>query len=387
MNADYDIVIIGGGIHGAACAQAAAAKNYSVLLLEQKHAAGLATSSASSKLIHGGLRYLESAQFRLVYECLRERRLLLKNAPHLVQLEKFFIPIYHDTRRRPWQVFIGLCLYSLFSAKKFHIVPKHKWPQLDHITQQGLQCVFQYVDAKTDDRKLTQAVIASAKSLGAEVKTSALFLASKYQNGVHRIVYRMEKKQHVSARLIVNCAGPWVQDVLQKIEPITKPVDIDLVLGTHIVIDRCLEQGMYYLEAPQDGRAVFVMPWKGKTLLGTTEVMFTKTADEIVPPVDDVHYLLDIYRHYFKDNIEIVDVLETFAGCRVLPRDERSVFKKSRETLIHQSPVGVFSIYGGKLTAHRATAERVIKRLARYLPERQAKANTRDLRLPLVSHL
>lgn len=387
MNTSYDLVIIGGGIHGAACAQAAAAKNYSVLLLEQSNEAGLATSSASSKLIHGGLRYLETGQFRLVYECLRERRLLLRNAPHLVQLEKFFIPIYSHTRRRPWQIFIGLCIYSLFSAKKFALIPRRKWSTLDGLDQQNLQAVFQYVDAKTDDRKLTQAVVASAKSLGADVLTSAKFLSSQFKNGVHQISYQTDQAHSVNGRLIINCAGPWVNEVLQKIQPQASPLNMDLVLGTHIVIDMPLTQGMYYLESPQDGRAVFVMPWRGKTLLGTTEVLFQKSADEIAPPDDDIEYLLAVYKHYFKLEIQPKNIVDVFAGCRVLPRDKHSVFKKSRETLIHQSPAGVFSIYGGKLTAHRATAEHMMQQIAPYLPRRNAKADTRNLKLPVISQL
>ena len=387
MKASYDIVIIGGGIHGAACAQAAAAKNYSVLLLEQNKAAGLATSSASSKLIHGGLRYLESGEFHLVYECLRERRILLRNAPHLVKLEKFFIPIYSHTRRRPWQIFIGLCIYSLFSGKKFSIIPKKTWPTLDGLHQQNLQAVFQYVDAKTDDKKLTQAVLASAVSLGADVLISASFLSSQFKKGVHQVRYQTDQIHQIDCQLMINCAGPWVNEVLQKIKPAATPLAIDLVLGTHIVIDAPLVQGMYYLEAPQDGRAVFVMPWKGKTLMGTTEVLFQKNADEIAPPDEDIKYLLAVYRHYFNIDLRPNDIVDAFAGCRVLPSDQHSTFKKSRETIIHQSPEGVLSIYGGKLTAHRSTAEHVMQQIAAHLPSRDAKADTRDLTLPVISHL
>jgi len=387
MKANYDIVIIGGGIHGAACAQAAAAKNYSVILLEQNKAAGLATSSASSKLIHGGLRYLESGQFHLVYECLRERRYLLHNAPHLVQLEKFFIPIYTHTRRRPWQIFIGLCLYSLFSGKKFSLISKKLWSSLDYLKQENLQAVFQYADAKTDDKKLTQAVLASAQSLGADVVTSAEFLYSNVENNQHCVYFKTKQQQQINSRVIINCGGPWVNEVLKKITPAANPVAIDLVMGTHVVLDVALTQGMYYLESPQDGRAVFVMPWKGKTLLGTTEVPFKKSPDDIAPPDEDIEYLLNVYRHYFETEIQTQDIIEVFAGCRVLPSGQHSAFKTSRETIIHQSPKSVFSIYGGKLTAHRATADNVMQQIASHLSPRQAKADTRDLKLPVISHL
>ena len=384
MNRVYDIVVLGGGIHGAACAQAAAAKNYSVLLLEKNNQPGLATSSASSKLIHGGLRYLETGQFKLVYECLRERRYLLRNAPHLVHLEKFFIPVYSSTRRRPWQILTGLLIYSCLSGKKFNIIRKKNWPALDGLKQAGLQAVFQYWDAQTDDRQLTRAVMASAQSLGADVITRAHFESSVYQNTEHIVHYRADQQHSVKAKVIINCTGPWVNQSLAKISPAVSPLPMELVLGTHIVIDRPLQQGMYYLESPADGRAVFVMPWQGKTLIGTTEVSFKDSPDNIAPPQEDIAYLLDVYQRYFDGALEPQDVKQAFAGCRVLPAGGHSAFHKPRETIIYEAPQAVFSIYGGKLTAHRATAENVMKRLAGYLPPRQAKADTRHLKLPVI---
>ena len=384
MNRVYDIVVLGGGIHGAACAQAAAAKNYSVLLLEKNKQPGMATSSASSKLIHGGLRYLETGQFKLVYECLRERRYLLRNAPHLVHLEKFFIPVYSSTRRRPWQILTGLLIYSCLSGKPFKITGKKNWPALDGLKQAGLQAVFQYWDAQTDDCKLTRAVMASAQSLGAEVITQARFESSVYQNSEHIISWRTDQQHSVKARVIINCTGPWVNQTLAKILPAVSPLPMELVLGTHIVIDRSLQQGMYYLESPADGRAVFVMPWQGKTLIGTTEVSFKDSPDNIAPPASDIAYLLDVYQHYFDGALEPEDIKQAFAGCRVLPADGHSAFQKPRETIIYEAPQAVFSIYGGKLTAHRATAENVMKRLAEYLSPRQARADTRHLKLPVI---
>jgi len=173
---NYDIIIIGAGIQGAGVAQAAAAAGYKTLVIEKFSQAGLGTSCKSSKLIHGGLRYLESGQFKLVNECLRERKTLLKNAPHLVKLIPFYIPVYAHSIRPAWLIFTGLCLYSLFSLKPFSIVKKTVWASLDGLNLKNLKIVFKYYDAQTDDKKLTQAVINSAEKLSCEIIYDADFL-------------------------------------------------------------------------------------------------------------------------------------------------------------------------------------------------------------------
>ncbi|HEY3486844.1 MAG TPA: FAD-dependent oxidoreductase, partial [Gammaproteobacteria bacterium] len=191
MQEHYDIVVIGGGIHGAGVLQAAAATGYSCLLLEQYAQPALGTSSRSSKLIHGGLRYLETGEFKLVYQCLRERRLLLRNAPGLVKLKPFFIPVYRQTSRGPWQIRAGLALYSLLAGYgrrvRFRTVPRTRWSELDGLRQTDLQQVFQYADAQTDDAALTKAVITSAESLGAEVRYQAEFQRAEFANGNYNI--------------------------------------------------------------------------------------------------------------------------------------------------------------------------------------------------------
>ena len=173
MAESYDLVIIGGGIHGAGIAQAAAARGLSVMVLEQSGIAS-GTSSRSSKLIHGGLRYLESGQFALVRECLHERTLLLKLAPQLVKLKSFYIPVYRDTTRRPWLLHLGLSLYALLGglhpAVRFCRVPQSRWRNLDGLDTAQLEAVFQYNDAQTDDAALTRAVMRSAQQLGAQLK-------------------------------------------------------------------------------------------------------------------------------------------------------------------------------------------------------------------------
>jgi glycerol-3-phosphate dehydrogenase len=178
---DYDVIVVGGGIHGAGVLQAAMAAGYSGLLIEKR---GLAsgTSSRSSKLIHGGLRYLESGQFGLVRESLRERAIHLRIAPDLVHLKAFYIPIYRDTRRRPWQLELGLSMYALLggfaAGTGFGRVPRRQWSALDGLETQGLDAVVRYHDAQTDDAELTRAVVRSAQDLGGELAMPASFIGA-----------------------------------------------------------------------------------------------------------------------------------------------------------------------------------------------------------------
>ncbi|MCF6325237.1 MAG: FAD-dependent oxidoreductase [Gammaproteobacteria bacterium] len=394
-NKYYDVIVIGGGIHGVGVAQAAAAAGHSALLLE-KETLACGTSSRSSKLIHGGLRYLEGMQFSLVRECLRERALLLKNAPSLVKLQPFHIPVYKDTRRRPWFIRSGLMLYSLLGgfnrASLFCTLSRDKWNDLDGLDTIGLEAVFRYYDAQTDDAALTRAVMHSAQSLGAELETNAQFIAAQLHNDGAVVQYQKNGETFTcEARCVINAAGPWVNHVLVKITPQQPPHAIDLVQGTHILINGTLTRGIYYMEAPSDRRAVFAMPWQGKTLVGTTETTFDPTADPgtTAPLEAEARYLMKTMASYFPEyrNLQTNPVCSAFSGLRVLPHaaDHRnSPFSHPRETLLQadrdQAP-RLLTIYGGKLTAYRATAEKCIKHFQSSLPVRKAIANTRKLLL------
>ncbi len=388
MTEHSDLIVIGGGIHGVGVAQAAAARGYSVLLLEQAALAS-ATSSRSSGLIHGGLRYLEHGQFALVRECLRERQLLLSLAPDLVQLRPFYIPVYRDTRRRPWQLRLGLGLYALFgrldTAARFQSVPRAQWPTLDGLATIELQAVFRYWDAQTDDAALTRAVMDSARSLGARLSMPSTFIGARVDERGCTIHYRHGGTDHTcSARLLVNAAGPWVNDVLGRVIPPPTQLPIELVQGTHIVIKGELVQGVYYLEAPQDRRAVFAIPSSGKIVVGTTENAYQGDPAAVTPLEKEKEYLLAVLSHYFPGfrTLQIEDIVEAFTGLRVLPAGAGSSFARSRDTLLQVDRPDrpkVLTIYGGKLTAYRATAEKVMDRLVSSLPARQAIADTRAL--------
>ena len=384
----FDVVVIGAGIHGAGIAQAAAAYGYRVLVLEKHKVAG-GTSSRSSKLIHGGLRYLETGQFALVRECLRERDLLLKLAPDLVRLTPFYIPIYEYTSRSPWKVRAGLSLYALLGGvranTRFKTVPRVRWDRLQGLTTDKLLDVYQYYDAQTDDTALTKSVLQSAMQLGAELRVPAEFHNAQIKDQCE-IQYLYNGSEHAcSATVLINAAGPWVNEVLKKISPAITPVAVDLVQGTHIVVQEKVGDGIYYLEAPQDRRAVFVIPWQNRIMIGTTETVFKGVPDNVKPLESEVTYLINTFSHYFPVyESQRLEIVEQFAGLRVLPKAGTVASKRSRDTIIYlndnQSPK-VASVYGGKLTAYRTTAEKVMHKLIPVLPRRKFLADTKSLSL------
>jgi glycerol-3-phosphate dehydrogenase len=382
----YDIVVVGGGIQGVAVAQAAVARGYTVLLLE-KTALAAGTSSRSSKLIHGGLRYLEHGQFKLVYESLRERSDWLRLAPSLVKLSRFYIPVYQNTTRSALTIRAGLSLYALLAGggafARFRVVPRAEWGRLDGLTTHGLKQVFQYWDAQTDDRLLTQALMYSAQSLGAELRCPAEFLHAILTPGGCEIDYAEEgATHHCTAAVLVNAAGPWVNSVTRRIEPCPPEYPVDLVQGSHLVLEGELERGCYYLESPVDRRAVFVLPWYQQILLGTTETVFKGVPEESAPLVSEEAYLLDCFHHYFPSRP--VEIKEKFSGLRVLPAMQGTAFRRSREIHLQcdtQPKPRVVSLYGGKLTVSRATAQKVLRTIAPTLPERTPKADISKLKL------
>jgi glycerol-3-phosphate dehydrogenase len=385
---EYDVIVIGGGVHGAGVLQAAVAAGHRALLIERR---GLAsgTSSKSSKLIHGGLRYLESAQFSLVHESLRERAIHLRIAAELVELKPFFIPVYEDTRRRPWQLNLGLWMYALLggfgAGTRFGAVRRSAWPALDGLKTRGLDAVIRYHDAQTDDALLTRAVVQSAQELGAEVLMPASFLgASLREDGVTVSVTSNGEARQFAARVMVNAAGPWAPQVARAVTPGIFIPDVDLVQGTHIVLPFALSAGIYYVESPIDGRAVFVMPWYGATLIGTTETPYVGEPDKVQPLESEEEYLLAVVHHYFPglSHFSRADITQRFAGLRVLPAANQAAFDRSRETIFstdRDSRPRVLGIYGGKLTGWRAAAAHVLERIEPSLPAAQRRAATDKL--------
>ena len=381
-----DVLIVGGGIHGVGVAQAAAAAGYRTVLVEAR-ALAAGTSSKSSKLIHGGLRDLEHGHLRLVRESLHERELLLKLAPELVYRQKFFLPVFQNATRPAWQLRAGLSLYAVLAGLRRHVgfrtLPRREWSQLDGLQTEGLLNVFQYWDAQTDDAALTRAVMRSAESLGAQLLCPAeVRHCTITEDGCQVEIEADGATQTWQALVVVNAAGPWANRILAACQPPLPQLAVDLVQGTHLELPGQVEQGCYYLEVLSDKRAVFVIPWQGHTMLGTTEHVYHGDPANVRPLDIERTYLLDGYRHYFPSRSD--DILDAWTGLRVLPSADGSAFGRSRETQLpldnEQRPRFV-SIFGGKLTGYRATAEKVLQRVRSTLPVRQRQARTSELEL------
>jgi glycerol-3-phosphate dehydrogenase len=419
VSTSVDVAVIGAGIHGAGVAQAAAAAGHSVLLIEQS-AIAAGTSSRSSKLIHGGLRYLETGQFHLVRDSLHERRLLLRLAPDLVHLRRFYVPIYRRTRRRPWQLRLGLSLYALLAGcgrgSGFGTVPRKDWDRLDGLDTNALQTVFYYHDAQTDDAALTRAVVRSAQALGAQLLCPARFTGAnlradgvelRYATGAPHdgatLAAETRAAQDLSAhpqgaavpsggerechaRVLINATGAWADHLARRLVPEVPVPRVERVQGSHLILPLTLERGCYYLESPRDGRAIFALPWHGRLLLGTTETRYRGDPARVAPTLSEIHYLLGVLKRYFPRWRELAaeDIVDSFAGLRVLPTGSGHAFHRSRETLLitdrRRNP-RVLSIYGGKLTTWRSVAQRVLTRVAPSLPPRSARARTDQLPL------
>ncbi|MHB1587275.1 MAG: FAD-dependent oxidoreductase [Acidiferrobacteraceae bacterium] len=380
---DYDLCVIGGGIHGAGVAQAAAAAGHSVLLLES-HALAYGASGRSSKLIHGGLRYLETGEWGLVREALRERELLLRLAPRLVQRMPFFVPVYLGNRHRPSTIGAGLALYALLAglrrSARFSIWPRASWDRLDGLNTHGLSAVFRYFDAQTDDRALTEAVTRSAATLGAEIHCGTRFVHARRERDEYHVEFSGRVSGTARARALVNAGGAWASDIAQRIEGGPASPPIALVRGTHIIGQGDLTRGVYYVEA-EDGRPVLIMPHTAGIIIGTTEMAHDGRPDGVVPSSGEVDYLERTFRHYFP--AMPWTTVSAVAGLRVLPIDGPVGARARRARLVARD--ACVGIYGGKLTTYRVTAQRALARIRAALPRRRAVADTAKLPLDPAS--
>ena len=387
---DHDVAVIGGGILGVGAAQACAAAGYSCVVVEQTDwAAG--TSSRSSKLIHGGLRYLETGQVALVRESLKERAILLKIAPQLVHPLAFRIPVYATTSRSAATLAAGLGLYAMLAGMttlaRFSATLPGQLPanlRRAGLKPDGLKTVFRYFDAQTDDALLTRAVLRSAQSLGVEARCPARLVAAKREaEGYTLTVEEGGKRRTLRCGYLVNCGGPWVNEVLAVVTPTTTHRSIDRVLGSHLVLKGQLHDEAFYLESPVDQRAVFVLPWRGThTLLGTTERPFEGDPAQASVTNEDREYLLGTFRHYFPKLRPRIE--REFAGVRVLPHGDGRPFQRPRDCVFHVDLAHPYlvSLYGGKLTGYRHTGQDVVAKVRQAMGRREAIADTANLRLP-----
>lgn len=388
----HDVVVIGGGITGVGIAQALAAAGYNVTLWE-KNTIGSQTSSNSSKLIHGGLRYLETGQISLVRQCLKERMVLLNLAPSLVHPEPFYIPVYSENNRGFFKIFSGLSLYALLNEfdalSKFEIVPSQKWENLTDIKNKNLKAIFKYWDAQTDDKLLTQAVARSAQELGVDIQENIDCISIYHGAYACELAYINQRypsdsMDKIKSSIVINATGPWVNELLTKVSPQVAPLEVDFVQGSHLLIDIPSPKGVFYLESYLDKRMIFVMPWEGKTLLGTTEIELESVPDSPQISQQEQNYLLAIYCHYFTqyypENLAS-KIIKSYSGVRVLPKAKTGVFKRPRETLIQTFAAHpcLLAVYGGKLTSFRTTAKEIVSWVESRLGPRKKKADIDSL--------
>jgi len=372
-----DVLVIGGGIHGAAVARDAAGRGLKVMLAEKGDYAS-ATSSASSKLIHGGLRYLEQLELKLVRESLVERAGLLKTAPHLISPLRFLLPIYGWQKRPAFLMHAGLALYDLLSigdglpaSGRLAAADIAKLPRL---RQENLRSVLHYHDCQTDDARLVLAVLLDARARGADIANRRAVVAIEpLADGYGIELDERGTKHRVEARFVVNAAGPFVAEVdaLSRIAPPPRP--LKLVRGSHIVLrmPEPSDRDAYTLQDPED-RVIFVMPWLDERflLIGTTEVPERGDPGGAECSPEEQDYLLEAYNRYFagaSGPATIRDVVWSFAGVRALqdPGDKKPsrLTRRSALATIASGAGGFVSLYGGKLTTHRVLAEHVLEAL------------------------
>jgi glycerol-3-phosphate dehydrogenase len=271
------------------------------------------------------------------------------------------------------------------ASTRFGSVPRREWSSLDGLETRGLDAVIRYHDAQTDDALLTRAVVQSALSLGAELAMPASFAGAVLSGDGATVRFDQNgATQECAARVLVNAGGPWATRVAGFIQPPVPIPNVDLVQGAHIVLPFAVTAGIYYVESPTDGRAVFVMPWHGATLIGTTETPYRGDADAVQPLPEEEDYLLAVARHYFPAfrHLGREHITQRFAGLRVLPAATQAAFDRSRETIYttdREVKPRVLGIYGGKLTVWRAAAAHVLERIGGSLPAAIRRAATDQL--------
>lgn len=370
----YDIAIIGGGINGAGIARDAASRGLKVVLCEQNDLAS-GTSSYSSKLIHGGLRYLEYHDFRLVREGLQERERLLKIAPHLIYPLEFIMP--HQPQMRPaWLIRLGLFLYDHL-AKRLTLPSSHSIQFKEHLSGKPLlekyHQGFSYYDCATDDARLVIANAKSARDLGATILTNTeckdLQPSDNKQWQLHLYDKLNSRDESITARVVVNATGPWLNEFNKHVKLSPSPSSVDLVKGSHIIIAKFYQGNHAYLLQNFDKRAVFVIPYQEDfCLIGTTDIAYSAAPGALNISEEEINYLCRAVNSYFKQPISSKDILHSYSGIRALQHDEvtdpAAITRDYKLELLNQETAPYLNIVGGKLTTYRRLAEQAVNLLA-----------------------
>jgi glycerol-3-phosphate dehydrogenase len=365
------VAVIGGGINGAGAAWELARRDYDVVLYE-KGACGAQTSAATTKMIHGGLRYLEHLHFGLVRESLRERAWLLQHVPQLVRPLEILLPLYADSPRRRSTVRLGLLLYDLLAGRAN--IASHRYLNSQELARrvplvtEGLQGGFSYWDAQVDDFALVRSVVASAIRDGATVREHTRVDALR-RDGKQWLVCTAAGDE-ARFDLIVNAAGPWMNQLLRT-NGIRAPYVLSLVRGSHLVLTRPVAEPGLLLQSTTDRRVFFVLPWKGTTLVGTTEVLQRELPDGVRASDEEIDYLLQRFNRYIRHPISRDDIAGTMAGVRPLVGRATNPSAIDRDSRVIRRG-NVINIFGGKLTTFMALARKVALRADNYFGEARA---------------
>ena len=373
--ADFDLAVIGGGINGTGIARDAAGRGFRVVLIEQNDLAS-GTSSASSKLIHGGLRYLEHYEFRLVREALHEREVLLRAAPHLIRPLRFVLPI-NEARRSALLLRIGLFIYDWIGWRK--ILPGTR--EVDLVTDQVGQPLksrfhhaYEYSDCFADDARLVVLNAVDAAERGAVIRTRTRCVRAERHDTWRLVLNSRGQRDVVTARILVNAAGAWSElfaETALRIEPQHR---LRLDKGSHIVVRKLYDHDRAYIFQAADGRVVFAIPFhRDFTLIGTTDVAFAGDPSTVIPTGEEIEYLCSVINEYFRAEITTADVVWAYAGVRSLyddgagkPEDIGRDYTLMLDEHYGEAPL--LTVYGGKITTYRRLAEDALAKLSHFFP-------------------
>lgn len=358
------IAVIGGGINGAGITWELARKDYEVVLFE-KGICGAQTSSATTKMIHGGVRYLEGLHFGLVREALRDRAWLLRNLPQLVHPVEILLPIYSDSPRSRLEIRVGLTLYDLLAGRQN--IHRHRKLSKDEIlaraplTPHELRGGFSYWDAQVDDGALVRTVVESAARDGAMIREQTPVIGIR-RDGDGWLVRTNSDESHFD--MVINAAGPWMNELLER-NGIRARYRLSLVRGSHLILKKRVSDYGLLLQSAIDRRVFFVLPWKGTTLVGTTEVVQHEPPDGVHASEDEIDYLIARFNRYFRDTLTRDGIESTFAGVRPLVGRAANPSAIGREyRVIRRS--NLINVFGGKMTTFMSLAKHVSLRVDNY---------------------
>jgi glycerol-3-phosphate dehydrogenase len=359
------LAVIGGGINGAGIAWELARRDYDVTLFE-KGRCGAQTSSATTKMIHGGLRYLENFHFALVRESLRDRAWLLEHLPDLVKPVEILLPVYDDSPRSRFVIRAGLTLYDLLAGR--HNIARHERLSAGELIARvplvsaGLRGGFSYRDAQTDDYALARIVIASAIAEGATVREQTRVVSLR-RNAKEWIATTADGAAE-RFDFVVNAAGPWMNAFLAE-NRIRSRYRLSLVRGSHLILKQRLADAGMLLQSVNDRRVFFVLPWKGTTLVGTTEVIHQSSLEHVTATDAEIDYLIARFNRYVRQPISRDDVASTFAGVRPLVGRATNPSAIARDYRLERRG-NLLNVFGGKMTTFRSLAEKAAMRVDNY---------------------